>query len=595
MDMKSKNNLYYSNNTPLDFDNLELMFLYIENHHQFKNFSLNLNAKYIFEYNKKRNTLQIMSNPNYIQLYQKNVNLKILCGRNGVGKTSIINILQNIDDYNNAFIVYKTNSYNFITNKKDLKIFYNKKQILCDKKGPSVCGAYFHLANGNELIDIKSDNNFQEKFCTGYLNHYKDLNKVLSKQYKRYFNNFHIDCNDAKNNADYLKSSFEFKYNIPLNLIGGLESYFRKNPIKFIMLNESFDSSFNGMHEQYKKSISPIDNKDIPQLFDKILKYIYGTKNFKQIENINSEFIDLMYDTTEYKTKVKRNKPLAKRKNINQYFEDVKKEDLKYQKKREYLSGYYENYIEKLNNFSQRLNDIYNTTIKMDLNIHFHNYFYFNLFRKTNNGNIYFWKLSTGEQQQYVTILNLYYKIVIANSLAQTLIFEDDVDANLHPEWCRRYINMYINAINAYSKNKKKIRNVILSTHSPFVLSDTTNDYIEYLEKDQKNNEYTNLKKKDSITNTFAGNIMQMFEDNMFLDASIGAYSMILLKEVVNYLDKKEIEKPILLKKTMSEDNKYKLCKNIISSIGDNVLYKILENKYFREKKQNEKVRYCKN
>ena len=112
--------------------------------------------------------------------------------------------------------------------------------------------------------------------------------------------------------------------------------------------------------------------------------------------------------------------------------------------------------------------------------------------------------------------------------MAQTLIFEDDIDANLHPEWCRQYINMYISALKVFSKNKKKIRNIILSTHSPLVLSDTMNDYIEYLEKDK---ELAKLRPKTKITNTFAGNIMQMFEDNMFLEASIGgAYSMKILK-----------------------------------------------------------------
>ena len=45
-----KNNLYYSDVPCLDFDNLELMFLYIENYKQFRDFSLNLNAKYLEKY-----------------------------------------------------------------------------------------------------------------------------------------------------------------------------------------------------------------------------------------------------------------------------------------------------------------------------------------------------------------------------------------------------------------------------------------------------------------------------------------------------------------------------------------------------------------
>lgn len=254
------------------------------------------------------------------------------------------------------------------------------------------------------------------------------------------------------------------------------------------MLNESFDSSFECLHEKCKKTILPTDNKDVPKLFDKILKKIYGIKNFKEIENINNECIELIYDTSEYKNRIKKYKQSSKTRNIRNVFINIEKEDLKYKKQKEYLSGYYSNYFEKLNDFGKRLNNIYNQPIKGNLDINLHSYFYFNLFKKAanGNGNIYFWKLSTGEQMQYLTILNLYYKIEIANSLAQTLIFEDDIDAYLHPEWCRQYINMYINALKAFSKNKKKIRNIILATHSPFVLSDTTNEYIEYLEKDKE-------------------------------------------------------------------------------------------------------------
>ena len=50
--MDIKNNLYYSNDSWLDFDNLELMFLYVENYKQFEKLSLNLNAKYLFKYKK---------------------------------------------------------------------------------------------------------------------------------------------------------------------------------------------------------------------------------------------------------------------------------------------------------------------------------------------------------------------------------------------------------------------------------------------------------------------------------------------------------------------------------------------------------------
>ena len=41
----------------------------------------------------------------------------------------------------------------------------------------------------------------------------------------------------------------------------------------------------------------------------------------------------------------------------------------------------------------------------------------------------------------------------------------------------------------------------------------------------------------------------------------------------------------------MSDKNKNEICEKIINSIGDNILHKLLSNKYFR-KNQNEKVGY---
>lgn len=44
----------------------------------------------------------------------------------------------------------------------------------------------------------------------------------------------------------------------------------------------------------------------------------------------------------------------------------------------------------------------------------------------------------------------------------------------------------------------------------------------------------------------------------------------------------------------MSDKNKNEIFEKIIKSIGDSILYKLLNNKYFR-KNQNEEIGYCNN
>ena len=322
---------YYCSNksTYIDFNNLELMFLYIENYKQFKNFKLNLNAKYTFKYSN--NKLVIQDNKSYLNIYPDNVNLKILCGENGSGKSTIIQILKSIEDCKNCFIVYKTEKGLFVTNNSKLTILYKNKSYSFDNaKSASEVGKFFHLEDGYELVNI-SDANYQAKFCQGYLFNYTSLNKVLNEKYKNYFDYFSIGFDDIERNADNLESTIEIRYNIPINEIAGLSVYFRHNPIKFIMLNEAFDSSFDSLHEKIKTKIFPGDNKNINNLFDKLLKEIYGIKGFNAISKINEKFINLIYDTSEYTSLLNSEKCKIENKIENVLF-SFKCENLKYQK-----------------------------------------------------------------------------------------------------------------------------------------------------------------------------------------------------------------------------------------------------------------------
>ena len=124
------------------------------------------------------------------------------------------------------------------------------------------------------------------------------------------------------------------------------------------------------------------------------------------------------------------------------------------------------------------------------------------------------------------------------------MLYEDEKDCHLHPKWSRCFISWYLKIYkviinSSYHKDKQKIHNIIMATHSPFILSDTNNDYIEYLKRDGL---YSNTyKDEEKPIQPFAGNIGEMFNKNFFMNSSIGAYSKTVLEKVIKSIDNNDI------------------------------------------------------
>lgn len=555
-DKKSYNSEYYSTKNSVDKNNLEAMFLYINNYRQFKDFSLNLNAKYIFHYKQKSNILTIKNNPNFIKgLYPENINLKILCGENGTGKTSIIKLLQNIEAYKDCFIVYKNNKGEFYTNKENLKIKYDGRIVECNVNNHSTRSIYFNF-EGDSYIICPNEDISQDKFCKEYLSNYSKYN-ILGSKYEHFFNHFSIEYYNLSRNCKELGSSLQIKYEILINSIDDLKGCFRRSPIKCILLLNILDLQvINSTIQQVKKNKKFKIEDDI---IDYLIKILYND-HYNKICKIEGEFKSFIYTPSENNTN--KNKCIE----ILDIINIPKLEPIEFSlSKYGYIKKQFKNFTKMLNKY----NTLYNYP-KIKLN----DYFYCNLFKKTESGNIHFNNLSSGEQRKLIITMNIFNKIFHANDLARTLIFEDDVDAYLHPEWCRTYIHNYIYAVKRFSKKitktKSKIYNIIMTTHSPFLLSDTTNEHVEYLRRNK--NGYVTLRPKQKIQNTLCGNILQMFADNFFLDTTIGDYGKMLLKEVLAYQKGISLNRPKFVKNEWSRQEKDAFCEKVLNALGDPLL-----------------------
>lgn len=140
------------------------------------------------------------------------------------------------------------------------------------------------------------------------------------------------------------------------------------------------------------------------------------------------------------------------------------------------------------------------------------------------------------------------------------IIVMDEPDQRLHPEWARKFLSFFINTIESLYKNNYKINNkelniqLVMSTHSPFLLSDIKSDDLILLNNINKNT----LNIEDGNIKTFCANIHDILKESFFLDDSIGAFAKQKISDECNkiYL---ELDKEEYLKKFNEENKKEKI------------------------------------
>ena len=163
--------------------------------------------------------------------------------------------------------------------------------------------------------------------------------------------------------------------------------------------------------------------------------------------------------------------------------------------------------------------------------------------------------LSSGEKSFFTFMLNILLHIdnIIQTNKYDTInLFLDEIDIGLHPEWQKKYLNRILSILRNI-KNKKI--NILLTTHSPFMLSDFPKGNIIFL-KDGKNNRGINHKQ------TFGTNIHTLLSDSFFMeDGLMGEFAKNKIEEVVNFLQEKE-----------SKIKSHEEASKIIEIIGEPVL-----------------------
>jgi len=162
------------------------------------------------------------------------------------------------------------------------------------------------------------------------------------------------------------------------------------------------------------------------------------------------------------------------------------------------------------------------------------------------NNRIAFSSLSSGEKQIVnflSTVIYQFYNIssrwedkeddIKAIKYKYINLIMDEIELYCHPKFQMFLIDRLINTIEVIlSTQYIKGVNVILSTHSPFILSDIPKQNILGL----KNGVPDGLERSD---NTFCSNIYDILNDGFFLDKFVGDFAERKFKEVLTRIDKR--------------------------------------------------------
>ncbi|MCG3715059.1 ATP-binding protein [Aliarcobacter butzleri] len=145
-----------------------------------------------------------------------------------------------------------------------------------------------------------------------------------------------------------------------------------------------------------------------------------------------------------------------------------------------------------------------------------------------------------------------------------TFFLIDEPDTTFHPNWQRKYVSQLLNIY----KNYKKNIHLIITSHSPFILSDIPKANVIFLEKDEKTGNCKNVSNRIDI-NPFGANIHTLLSHGFFMkDGLMGEFAKEKIDLAIKYLNQK----------ILTEDE-LNYCENIISIIGEPIIKRELQRK----------------
>ncbi|MGG0747257.1 AAA family ATPase [Priestia megaterium] len=539
---------------------MELLYLWVEDYKHLKNISVNLGSELLFNFTDYNYKLDIRINEMYIENFfcipnsENEViikNVTAIVGENGTGKSTILDFLVELFCYeekldSNYFIIYRLDATlyyqtNLNTSQKKLDInnftevdYKLKKQNLQSIKDKKVL--FFsnifdaRAAKINELDNYQSLLNLSTNYLSSNSNTESNL-RFLNEEFTRqiYFVKKFTNTLKLKrfiNIPDFIKielkmfdlEMFDHKFRNAIDVLESMgipvllsdldKNHFKYNFHKALIISTLIDIG---------EFISGTDDKLYNSFINAIEDFAYHILKFKEYHTIGTHYLQDFKDHIEDEVGKNSQSKIFK-KYIGQIderirlriklldeldlldYESMSSHILKVKTESEKLSSFLDHY----NNISVR--------------------YAFLDFTWT--------ELSSGEYA-LLSLFGRFYSV--REQLGkQNIILIDEGDLYFHPQWQKDWLYHLLQVINViYSDIEIQL---ILTTHSPFVLSDIPNYNVIFLEKVQGMSSKVSSGLEGG-QRTFAANIHSLFTNSFFINGGLcGLFAKEKINDLVNEL-----------------------------------------------------------
>jgi len=472
---------------------MELVYLWVEKYKNIKEQGFNFSPRFECKYENNELTIIEKKEDEYIKdFFGKNINVTAIVGKNGSGKSSILDILSG--HLGNMKILFlKNNQFytNLNLNQETLRK-YNIEYIYNDDFYD------YNIINLNtHCNDDTNSNDCRITILSEVLTKDADAFTYINENF--IFKYWRIQFNKSLPNLNLGIDALDKKYKSPNVILNPLTTfdiivYVAIKLILYILANNPLNES------HYWEALNNLSNDFSEDNYQKLVNII-DLERFNGVANYN-----LILETLqEYQQTIQiiDNFTIIKEMNTVDIQEFIN-------------SGVYKTFYGfSKNNFGTEI-------VKID-------------FLTENELN--FLDLSDGEKNRIFVASLLVNDIIGYDTNSDLIITYDEPDSFLHPSWQKKIISDFSFLLNKYISENQHIH-FIITTHSPFLLSDIPKQNIIFLDKDENGNSKVvdGLKEKKQ---TFGANIHTLLSDSFFMeDGLMGEFAKGKINEIKDFYEK---------------------------------------------------------
>lgn len=569
---------------------MKIEYIWFKEYKHLKDFEANFGSNYFFQFDRK-NTINIFNNNSYIENFfnienepKNRLELTAIVGKNGVGKSTILDFIseyiKDLEIINDYIIIYSIEDQHFIRYQYNQTIVsknYSNKDIVLTSKNfysPTHMTIFFsnifdvrYMGMGSEMDSI----DYRNISTNALLGRHDSIEQFLNSEFEKqifflyeYRSELEVisllkipelikieiidDLAEQIDLPDFIENGI-----IPLNkwenaaallFNNGTKNPFVKNLLR--MMAQVYFININNILYRY----SSITDQELPEV-DGIYRY-YSPEKYEEFNSTgkdNNNILDFFIDNLIISIEKENILDEKNLKGITENLQELEKKFKKFYKIvneiefQEFKPTGREFSETKLENLKSQNAFLHTDNLKVEEFIES----YTETFEQLQILSFSWTELSSGQYgllslfgRFHSTIKDIYKEVenpeeAIENSEqaieypTSYLLMIDEGDLYFHPQWQKDWLYYFLQL--AISLFKADVQ-IILTTHSPLVLSDFPNSNVMFLE-----DELLFGSQLEGSPRTFGANINELFSNSFFIkDGLVGKFGKMKVNKFTKQL-----------------------------------------------------------